>query len=220
MKITVSGVAVRQKGFTLVEVLLAFTILVVVMSGMTMALTASMRLGVYQNQRSLAQDIVRNVNNRWLKSGSYTTIVPETMRVADGEEESEYVAPAISEVEPFTHNLYSAKVGNTTNALSTYRLQDLQPELARLPNAHLEVEITPVALDNGAMSLHKANALIRLRWGRNTGAEVTQAMVIGMGDLGRAPTSLLIEPITLEEQLAREAAKDQDSEAAADDQED
>jgi prepilin-type N-terminal cleavage/methylation domain-containing protein len=220
MKIDVSGVALRQKGFTLVEVLLAFTLLVVVMSGMSMALTASMRLGVYQNQRSLAQDIVRNVNNRWLKSGDYATIVPETMRVSTDEDESEIVSPSMADVTPLVHQLYSAETGNVSNSLATYRLQDLQPELSRLPTAKLEVEITPVALEDGSLSLHKANALIRLQWGKNRGSEVTQAQVIGMGDLGRAPTTLLVKPISLEEQLAREASKGQDQDTAADDEED
>ncbi len=193
-----------QQGFTLVEVLVAFVTLVFVMSGMFMALTSSMQLGNLQNQRSLAQDIVRNVQSRWLRSTAFTNIYPTGFDT----QAANYVTT------PYIHTLYDGV--NNVNHLSSYQLDSLSEELGRLPKATLTVEISPAPNEDGSYTfdsgadndtlVKKVNAIVRIKWGA-TGEnrrETSLASVVGESDLTRAPSSIFRKPVTLAEAQGNE----------------
>lgn len=131
---------VMSKGFTIVEALIAFAILVIVMSGVTMAITSSLRLNRHNQERATSQDIVRDVISKYVKNADYDQIYP--FDTANGG-----VNPASyygSGNAPYSIVIYNASNSTLINNLSTYGLSRLQDDLTKMNKPILEMLVSPI----------------------------------------------------------------------------
>lgn len=186
------GPSSSQRAFTLVEVMMSFLILVVIVSGLIAALTASMRLFSVQKQHALAQDIVRDVVSRYLKSEDYAAVNP-----------FDEVDPALyygAGNPPKTELLYRVQSdGQETNNLSAYSLTYLKPDLRRLLYPSLQIQMRPIKKETGYYET-KFNAVVRLSWsadGAQTPRMIEIPAVIGQADVTRSERGSFDQPALL-----------------------
>lgn len=173
------------RGFTIVEVMVAFAVVLVVLIGLTSALTASMRLNTTQKQRALAQDIVRDVVSTYVKNAPYEDINPFDIQ-DDGT-----CPDGCSNV---TQVVYDAS--NNTNNLGNYTGLPslLAEELANLQQPKLELLISPIKKTATEFYATKINVLARLTWDGGGQRVVEMPSVVGMGDLTRTDRARFEKP--------------------------
>lgn len=178
----------QQQGFTIVEVLVSFLVLVMVIGGLTTAMTASMRLNGVQKQRAQAQDIARDVISRYLKNEDYDAVNPF-------DDTAHPPANHYPPEQPVTRLLYQIYGNVEENNLDEYGLELLKPELARLNQPTLQILMRPVKKDDGSYYDTKLNAIVRITWDGHRMVELPA--VIGQGDVTRTQQGLLAQPTTL-----------------------
>jgi len=174
-----------QRGFTILEAMVAFAVLLVIISGLTTALTSSMRLNNVQKQRALAQDIVRDVISRYLKNEDYDAVNPFDN---SGVNPATYFGTAA----PLTQELYKIVGTTETNNLADYNLELLRTDLQHLRQPRLILEFRPIKKDATNFYDTKINAVCTLTWdGTRT---VSTPVVIGKGDVTRTAQGILKQP--------------------------
>lgn len=180
----------QEKGFTILEVLVSFAILAVVMAGMGMAMTASMRLGTAQKQRSTAQDVTREVISSYIKNKDYWVINPffnadKTLKVAD--------VTVFTVATPKTQVLYDGSVNPPITHWPETYLQDLNGALKSLRKPTLEILYTPIKKTSTEYYTTQVNVMVRLAFNGNKVVEMPT--VIGEGDITRAKHAALKDPV-------------------------
>ncbi|MGV3523498.1 MAG: hypothetical protein ACO1RX_04700 [Candidatus Sericytochromatia bacterium] len=172
--------------------MMSFVVLVVIVSGLIAALTSSMRLFSVQKQHALAQDIVRDVVSRYLKSEDYAAVNP-----FDDVDPALYYGVGNP---PKVDLLYQVQSnGQETNHLAAYSLTYLKSDLRRLLYPILQIQMRPIKNDTGYYET-KFNAVVRLSWasdGLQTPRMVEIPVVIGQADITRSERGSFDEPAAL-----------------------
>ncbi|PKL79146.1 MAG: hypothetical protein CVV27_02260 [Candidatus Melainabacteria bacterium HGW-Melainabacteria-1] len=177
----------RQRGFTLVEVVVAVGILIVILAGMSTAVTASMRLNVIQKERAQAQDLVRDVMGKYVKSFPFDDANSDTgdLTPFDNNSPATYVSAG------YTQTVYDAAVG--TDNLDDYGLDALETELKKFRTSKLELIYYPIKKNNTEYYTTKLNLVVKLSW-NGGGRSVEIPSVVGEADVTRADRAKFKEP--------------------------
>ena len=205
----------RGEGFTIVEVLIAFVVLIMVITGLTTAMTASMRLGTIQKQRNIAQVTTRNVISRYLKNEDYNAIVGRSIDATSGMYgfNNDFAAHFNCSGVNCTCNPATASSGSpcpaelnlfkiTSGVLNYDNLDDLsltslKTDLNQLSNPWLKLTMSSIKKDDGTFYDSKVNVVINLSWrDHSTPRSVEQAVVIGTADVTRAKHAAFVSPTT------------------------
>lgn len=193
----------KQQGFTLVEVMVAFTVVVFILIGTITSITASMNLNTRQKQRALAQDLVRDVMGKYVKSVDYDAREDKTTYDTASEDINPFndsSSMASDSTITFTKVLYDAGANPVTNNLPNgLNSNDFVQQLNKLPQAKLEVVFSKIKQTSTKYYSTKINAVVRLTWDNGT-RYFEIPSVIGEGDLSRAPYEALTDPGQPEEE--------------------
>lgn len=194
-----------SQGFTLIEILIAFTVLLIILAGATTAMTASMRLNSSQKQEALAQDVVRDVISSYVKNVDFFDdpatsapyINPFYQRMSDDSytvmnNPNSYYG---SGNQPYKKTIYGAGTDNLTTgseyAQGGLQVSRIKEALLKLQNPKLEIQITPIKKNDGTFYETKVNVMTRLTW---NGGSVEIPSTIGEGDLTRVAHERFNEP--------------------------
>ncbi len=180
----------NNKGFTIIEVMIAFSILLVILAGTVTAVTASMRLNVVEKERGLAQDVVRDVVSSYIKS------VPFDDPASNNGDIYPYDDATLATT-PLVKTLYDNNAPTTyyTNNLSSTLQARLGADLSKLDNPKLELIFSPIKRSSTQFFTTKINVITRLTWQGSRIVEVPT--VVGQGDITRAQRSQFIDPAPL-----------------------
>ncbi|MEZ0373192.1 MAG: prepilin-type N-terminal cleavage/methylation domain-containing protein [Candidatus Sericytochromatia bacterium] len=189
----------NQTGFTILEVMVSFVVLLVIIAGMSTAMTASMRLNATQRERSLAQDLVRDVTTKYVKTVAFDDPSSITADLTPYDEGVSMVTTYNTGL-GYTRTLYDSSANPEVNNLEgavnlTYMVADLKG----LDRAKLDLVFFPIkktactSCTNLDFYTTKINVIVRLTWDNGT-RTIEIPSVVGQGDVTRAERDKFTDP--------------------------
>jgi hypothetical protein len=153
-----NNINVRQsynKGFSIVETLVAIIVILITVAGITAAATWALKINAYNNQKSVSQDAVRDIISKKIKTQTFNSLTPYTVAPTSGT--------------AITTTLYDSTGANITGTLATdaslaKTFADIK---ANLGAAKVEKIITPMLVGPSVYSQYIINIKIKVSWGKN-----------------------------------------------------